>query len=85
MLSGRFKREVQEKSLCQPLSWTTQSGVEIWFWFYKVLVSMINDEVTLGPFFRVKGLKENCYKQASMGDIQPLYQRTGGRVFCQDT
>ena len=28
MLSGRFKREVGEIN-CQPLSWTTQSGVEI--------------------------------------------------------
>lgn len=71
MLTGRFKRQVGEKSFCQPLALCSNSGIKICMWFERARATMSRRGVTVGPFFRMAARTEGGYKRASMGDLQP--------------
>ena len=72
MLSGRFKREVGEKSFCQPLAWKSKSGIEIGRWFHRALTCLEKVGIIFGPMFRVSS-SQNRFRRASMGDVEVLF------------
>jgi hypothetical protein len=73
-LIGKFKREVGNKAFVLPLATTTASGIEIKWWFEKMIEAYAHFDVHSGPIFRVvkrsRGTKS--LRRAKTRDMNPL-------------
>jgi hypothetical protein len=73
-LIGKFKREVGNKAFVLPLAITTASGIEVKWWFEKMIESYAHFNVDSGPIFRVakrsRGAK--TLRRAKTRDLNPL-------------
>jgi hypothetical protein len=70
-LIGKFKREVGNKAFVLPLAITTTSGIEVKWWFEKMIESYAHFNVNLGPIFRVA--KQSCgARRVKTRDLNPL-------------
>ena len=67
ILSGRFKRETEEKFYCQPMAFKSKSGIDLKIWSERVIISYKNLGIKSGPMFR--NIVNGKVKRASCSDL----------------
>jgi hypothetical protein len=69
MLSGRFKKEVEEKYFCQPLAPVTDSGRNLAIWFQRKIMLLKDQSLCTGPMFKSMSVG----KKMSISEMDELF------------